>query len=210
MNKLLDRSDLNQVSGGGGQPGASQFGIATLFWATFVVGLGLAYLQRLQSTDILIDGAVAVSAGFVIGLVVGAIRKQIANCTFWATLLAAFAYMSVAADPIFEPYHRITWALIGATTGALACSVFVKHALLNAIVPAVAAFALIWLYVILMRNRTNVDLQLDFYAAPFIGVAVALFIRILTWLETKQAMPRYVTATWLMVAVILGNSFVPR
>jgi len=51
------------------------------------------------------------------------------------------------------------------------------------------------------------DMQFDVLAAPVIGIAIAFFLRMLMWLESKHAMPRYITATWLMVAVILGNVF---
>jgi hypothetical protein len=55
-------------------------------------------------------------------------------------------------------------------------------------------------------QRQTTDAQFDLYSAPFIGLAIALILRSVVWLESKRRMPRSITATWLLVAVILGSS----
>ncbi len=57
----------------------------------------------------------------------------------------------------------------------------------------------------LVTSRRSLDLRLDLIAAPCIGGIVSIFIRMLMWVESKRFMPRYITATWLMAIVIVGN-----
>ncbi len=96
-----------------------QFGIAALFWVTFAVGLGIAYLERLDSPDILLGGVLSILIGLVIGSVFGRLTNNFRDAIFWAVLVGAFGYISVASDPIYPPLHRLAWAAVGAVSGAI-------------------------------------------------------------------------------------------
>ena len=195
-----------------------QFGMEALFWLTFAIGLGISYLRQLGSVEIVTDALVAIVMGAVVGVLIGQIGKlfnsqsTLSNAIFWATLIAAFGYISTAGDPRYARVHRLAWAMVGATTGGIAATVFkdrvVSPVLLmsNAILCAAVAGLLMGLFVFYARdNIRSADLQFDAYGAPFIGVAVALFVQLLMWLERQKYMPRYITATWLLAAVIVGN-----
>ena len=183
-----------------------QFGITALFWLTFLVGLGIAYLQRMNSVEIVIGGAVGVAIGMGVGFAIGLATKKVPDAVFWATLVAAFAYISVASDPIYTTPHRVLWAVVGAATAAVASTVMPNRFIVNALICAIVAGLILGLYWLVARKHP-LDLQIDLIVAPLIGVAVALFVRVLMWLESRRTMPRYVTATWLMVVVIVANLF---
>ena len=189
------------------QPSAKpQYGITALFWVTFLVGVGIAYLQRLNSEEILIGAAIGIGLAVLIGGLVGLITKNVSDSFFWATLVAAFAYISVATDPNYDQVHRIVWAIVGAFTAAIAATVFTKRPFLSASIGAVVAFGCLGIYWLVTRNQ-SIDLKVDLIAAPIIAFAVAGFVRLLMWLESKKKMPRYLTASWLLAIVIIANYF---
>ena len=182
-----------------------QFGIAALFWATFAIGLGLAYLQRLSAPDILVGGAIGIAIGIGVGLIVGKLVGNVFDALFWSTLIAAFAYISVASDPIYSHMgHRLAWACVGAMTGAIGSTCFTKRLPLNFFVCGLVAFAVIFGFSMITSLR-SADLTIDLNMSPFIGFAVAGFLCMLRWVEANHDMPRYITATWLLAAVIIGN-----
>ena len=184
-----------------------QFGIAALFWTTFLVGLTIAYLQRLDSPDILIDAFFAIVLGVIIGSVVGFVTKKFGDAIFWATLIAAFGYISTASDPVYISYHRLAWAVVGAVSGAIAATIFTKHIWGNLISSAIGAGLAMAGYYSLAKNLPNsADLTFDVFGAPVIGAAIAILIRIVLWIEQEQKTPRYITATWLLIAVVIGNA----
>ena len=53
----------------GNRSAAKQFGIAALFWITFLVGLGISYLQRQDMPFVMEGGIIAIMIGLVVGLV---------------------------------------------------------------------------------------------------------------------------------------------
>ena len=182
-----------------------QFGVAALFWIPFIVGLGVAYLQRFDSPDILICGFLSVLIGVVVGLVVGYFTKKTSDAVFWGSLISAFGYISVASDPIYgDQGHRLVWATLGAVAGSIGATILTGRYFVNAVVCSLAAAAVMGTYYLFASHR-SADLQFDLFGAPFIGFAIAIFIRLLMWLESRNRMPRYMTATWLLVVVIIGN-----
>ena len=183
-----------------------QFGIAALFWLTFLIGLSISYLQQHDHPLVLEGGLCAIAIGLLIGAAIGWLTGKFRDGVFWATLVAAFAYISVTRDPHFDFAHRLVWATMGATCGAVGSTVLPDRIWVNAILCACFG-ELVFLIYAVCSNANTFDLRVDLVGAPVIGIAVAFFLRAIRWLESKQQMPRYVTATWLMVAVILGNIF---
>ncbi len=191
-----------------------RFGIPSLFWLTFIVGLALAYLQRIEPDgsrdlpEMLVGAMIAVLIGVATGTIFGRLTQKYGDAIFWSTLIAAFGYISTATDPLYVPYHRLAWAGVGAVSGAIASTLFLDRWWIRGLACAVGAGLVMVVYYFLSDgNRGSSDLTFDLNLAPIIGFAVAGFVMVLMWLETKQKMPRYITATWLMIAVILGNYF---
>ena len=96
------------------------------------------------------------------------------------------------------------WANVGAVTGAVGAVFYTKQIVLNALACAVSAGLVMFAFWIVTQRQTS-DMYFDLYTAPVIGVAIAFFLRMVVWLESKRKMPRYITATWLLVAVIIGS-----
>lgn len=193
----------------------AQFGIAALFWGTFVVGMAMAYLDRLsrpdKSTDsakVILGAAISVAIGLVVGWLIGRLTKRMSDALFWASLVAAFGYISTISDPIYSFHHSLAWAGVGAISGGVAATMFLDKWYLRGLACAVGAgVVMIVYYVITGGDKGSTDLAFDLNASPIIGFAVAGFVYVLMWLESKHRSPRYITATWLMAAVILGNMF---
>lgn len=188
------------------QAPARQFGIAALFWLTFLVGVAVSYLQQQDHPLVLEGGLAAIVLGLAVGVTIGWLTRRFQDGVFWATLIAAFAYISVARDAHFDFGHRLVWATMGATCGAVAATILTERIWINAILCACFG-ELVFLIYFVATGADSLDFRLDLLGAPFIGIGVAFFIRAIIWLESKQKMPRYVTATWLLFAVILGNVF---
>lgn len=192
-----------------------QFGIAAIFWGMFLVGLVVAYLDRVrgadgdgQSPEIMIGAVVSILIGLLVGAIVGKLTGKMSDALFWSTLVAAFGYVATVSDPIFVVYHRLAWAGVGAVSGALGATLFVDRWWLRGLASAIGGGAVMAIYFSLAsKTGGTADLTFDLNAAPLIGFGVAIFISILVWMESQQKMPRYITASWLMLAVILGSWF---
>ena len=182
----------------------SQFGIAALFWLTLMVGLALAYLQEQGGLEVVAGGLLSLVIGLTVGLAFGLPTGKTADSVFWAMLVAAFGYIATTGDQLSNSVYCLIWASLGAVTGAVGATVFTNKVFLNALACGAAA-GMVILVSSPMLQRNTVDITFDLYAAPMIGVAIALFMRIVIWLETKRRMPRYITATWLLVGVIAGS-----
>ena len=110
-----------------------QYGITALFWVTFLAGLTISYFQRLDAPEIIEGGIASIVIGLFVGVVIGGLSGNLRNAIFWSTLIAAFGYMSVAKDPHFDVWHRVAWGTVGATCGAVGCSLLVNRFFFNAI-----------------------------------------------------------------------------
>lgn len=182
-----------------------QFGIAALFWLTFIVGLGLAYLQQLEGRGILLGGIITIGMGLLTGGIVGWLSKKLADAIFWSTLVAAFGYICVCSESVgYSLNHRLAWSALGAITGAISASVLRQVWWLNLLLSALAAASVMGGFWYFSETR-SADLFLDLVAAPMVGAGVSIFVWIQLTLESKRPIPRYMTATWLLVVVVVGN-----
>lgn len=184
----------------------AQFGIAAMFWVTFLIGLGIAYLQRFDDPQVVVGGVISMAIAVVIGFAIGWLAKRLADSLFWATLIAAFAYICVVSDPIFSTNHRLVWAGIGAATGAVAATCYVNKPIINAILCALVSGMIMMVYW-WFSSGSSADRNLDVIAGPLIGIGVSVFVRLISYLESRKKSPRYVTATWMLAIVILANIY---
>ena len=192
---------------------SNQFGISAIFWVTFTFGLGLSYLQSMRSHEIVIGGLTSLAVGMLVGAVIGKLSSRTGDGFFWGTLIAVFAYMSVIGISNYDAGLRLAWATVGAFTGAISGTLLDREGTAKiqrsdfktALIAAVAAFVIMFTYA--SFGRMTFDLRLDQYAAPLIGIAVVFFVKLIIWVENQHIMPRYITATWLLVIILVGNTF---
>lgn len=182
-----------------------QFGIAALFWLTFIVGLGLAYLQQVEGRGILQGGLITIGMGLLAGGVIGWLTNKLGDAIFWSTLIAAFGYICVCNGVVRYPLeHRLAWSALGAVSGAISATLIRDNWWANLLLSALAGASVVGGFWCFSEGRTA-DWMLDLIAAPLVGAGVSIFVWIQLTLESKRPIPRYMTATWLLVVVIIGN-----
>ncbi|MBP90305.1 MAG: hypothetical protein CMJ64_26970 [Planctomycetaceae bacterium] len=184
-----------------------QFGIAALLWTTFVIGFALSYLRTLGSADVFLNGILAIGIALVSGVAIGACFGRIADATYWSLMITAAAYLSVAADRAYGPIFHLAWASAGAASGSFSGAIPASRVRLQIVAASLASGVVMLLFAPALNTRP--DFVFDLVAAPIIGVLVAILVQLISWLERKSYTPRYVTASWLLLAVIVGNLLVP-
>jgi hypothetical protein len=185
-----------------------QFGLAALLWTMGVIGLALAYLRQLDSPTVFLGGAVAVGAAIVFGAAIGWPLKRPGDATYWAVVITTAAYISVAGETSYGPSFHFAWSLTGTLAGAFGGAIAPRRWLLRIVTGAGAGGAAMWLYVV-MRHGGTTGMMFDVICAPVVGGLVGVLIELLLWVERESSLPRYITACWLLLAMIAGNLMVP-
>ena len=182
-----------------------QFGLGALLWTTGVVALTLAYMQRFDGLDIFLNAGIALVGAFLAGIAVGAITGQMADTTYWATVIAAAVYLAVIADPRFDPVFHLAWAAVGGAVGASVGAVQGNRPIRRVVVGCLAGATPMALFV---QAGWMHDGWFDWLCAAVIGGVAGLLVEVILRLEAHHSMARYVTAAWLLLAVMAGNLMV--
>jgi hypothetical protein len=177
-------------------------------WTMVVIAMALAYLRQIDSPEVFAEGAVAVVAAIAAGIVVGWPVGKWRDTTYWSLIVATAAFLSVAAEDSHGAPFRAAWSATGIAVGTFcgipAARKFAYRALLGACAGGLTMylFARSW-------DFGSVEVRFDLICAPIIGALVALLIEMVLWTERKRGLPRYLTASWLLLAVVVGNMAVP-
>ena len=184
-----------------------QFGLTALLWTTFVAGLALAYLKTLGSTEVFIYGLFALVIALVLGVVSGVCSGRIADATYWALMIATGVYVSVVNDRTAGVLFQLAWVTTGASAGSVSGSFPASRPKARVLAATVIAGIVMLLFA--FSSPKHADIVFDIIAARIIGGFVGVLVQLVTWVEQRSSMPRYVTAAWLLAAVIAGNLLVP-
>lgn len=189
------------------QAARPQFGLQAVLWTTVLLGLTLAYLRQFELMIVLQLGAAAVLLALAFGLALSPLGHGLREGFFWSAAISAAAYFATLGQAESKPFFAIAWIAVGAAAGA--CSGVVpagRRAVRIAASAAIAAVIMLalapWLPVSAIERR------FDIACAPLIGALVAVLVELIHWLEQRWYAPRYVTACWLLAAVLLGNLLV--
>lgn len=193
------------------QSSEGQFKISSLLWITFFIAAIMSYLLRITPASGATDWWCFLVDGAVYGGIVGLLTRRFKDGIFWSVLISSFGFISVASDPVSDMFQRWAWSAVGAAAGAIGATVFVGNSrkswimgtLITAAVSGIVMF--VYHYFVFPFRGFNVEVIFDMCAAPVIGGLVAIIIRTILWLESERPLPRYITATWLLVVVIAGN-----
>jgi hypothetical protein len=177
-----------------------QFDLRALLCATAVVSMALAYLRSFDST-LMGSAAIVVAGAALVGILVGWRSHRIVDSTFWGVLGGIFAFLSAVQ---VVSYHCI-WGWTGAVAGAAVGCVAVGRPLRTMLVGAGATTATFGFFVLAFYAQSTGEIWWDLLAAPMIGAMFGLLVEIFVWIESRSKLPRYVTATVLMIAVCVGN-----
>jgi hypothetical protein len=190
-----------------------RFGLQAMLWTFLVMGMTLAYLRRLQSPAVFLEGSVVLATAAIVGAAIGWWPRRVADATYWSVVISTAAFLSVVGERSQGPMFAISWSAVGIMTGAC-CSLITDSRLLLRMFTGclVAGITMLVCSATLLPatlRAGSIELLFDLASAPVVGALVGLLIEIILWLERKSYAPRYITASWLLCAVIMGNLLVP-
>jgi hypothetical protein len=185
-----------------------QFGISAMLWTTFAVALALGYLRQVASPNMIGSAAIVMATAVVVGGLIGWPVGRIGDAMYWAVVIAAAAFLSVAGDPAAPAIFRYAWSMVGIMAGA-ACGAVAPRQLWRRIFFGAVAGGVGMAACSMAMPVHDLEWAFDLICAPIVGGLVALLIELILWLERERYSPRYITASWLLCAVIVGNLLVP-
>jgi hypothetical protein len=94
--------------------------------------------------------------------------------------------------------------MVGAASGAACAAPAGRRPMFRVATGAVVAGLVMGLAVLWIRDRAA-DNLFDMLTAPIIGGLIGVLISIIHGLEINRQLPRYLIATWLLCAVLVGN-----
>ena len=185
-----------------------QFGLRAIFWIVLVIGIALAYLRNIGPPRVILMGAIIVITAVIVGAVIGWCAGRVRNSMYWAVLISAAAFLSVAGERAYGPMFLIAWSAVGMSSGAC-CGCIAQGKLLRRMLVGSLSAAGTMLVFSAGLSSSAPEVLFDFACAPIVGALVGLLIEIILWLESEDFAPRYITASWLLCAVVIGNLLVP-
>lgn len=185
-----------------------QFGISDMLWVTLVAALALGYLRQFNSPTVFASAAIVLATAVIVGVLVGWPVKRIGDATYWSVMIAAAAFLSVAGESAASAIFPYAWSAVGILAGAV-CGAVAPRQLLRRIFFGAIAGGAAMLACSMAMTVHDLEWVFDLICAPIVGGLVAVLIELIFWLERQRYSPRYVTASWLLCAVIVGNLLVP-
>lgn len=185
-----------------------QFGISAMFWATFAVAVAFGYLRQFHSPAVFASAAFVMATAVIVGGLIGWPVKRIGDATYWSVVIAAAAFLSVAGDLAAPAVFRYAWSAVGLLAGA-ACGAVAPGHLLRRVTRGAIAGGGAMLACSTVMPVHDLEWMFDLICAPIIGGLVGVLVELILWLERQSYSPRYVTASWLLCAVVAGNLLVP-
>ena len=182
-----------------------QFPLQMLFWTTFNVGLALAYL-RSYGPAVLVRGTLVIAGAAVVGMAVGGWRRRTVDAVYWGLLAAACAFVCTVGIPPLD----WVWPAVGAAAGAVVGALAGRRPLRTITAAAGAGLAVFAGYVLLFRPVLGVERTFDVVCSPIVGGLLGILVELISWLEKRGTLPRYVTASVLLCAVIAGDLLARR
>lgn len=175
-----------------------------MLWTLLVIGMTLAYLRRIGTPAVFLDATAVVVLAAVVGGGLGWCWGRTSDAVYWSLVITVAAFLSVASRRAYGPMYQFAWSAVGITTGA--CCGLLPHGrwVWRILTGASVAGATMLLFLFTFPVR-NIETYFDVACAPIVGALVGLLIEIILWLESHNKIPRYITASWLLCAVILGN-----
>ena len=188
-------------------PSRPQFGLSALLGCFVAIGMALAYLTRFDSILVFQNGLIVLILALLLGGSVGSVIKRRGDAIFWSVIVSAAAYLSVVGETHFGIAFHFAWSAVGAMAGVAAAAIPARQLVARMIAACLGGSAAMFIYFAFYSQR--IGLQFDLVAATIVSALVGLLVEIIMWIECRSQIPRYVTASWLLCAVIIGNLMVP-
>jgi hypothetical protein len=184
-----------------------QFTLASLLWTMFLIAMALVYLRQFHSQKLLVTGCVMVCVAAVFGAIVGSVRQRAADASYWAVVATAAAYLSVAGERSHEPLFQVAWASVGMVAASFGGAVAAQRVFRRMLLAGFTGGLTMLFFSTDMQ--AGPEMLFDLICAPIVGALIGLLIECILWIERRARIARYVTATWLLLAVVAGNWLVP-
>ncbi len=182
-----------------------QFDTRSFFWLMVAVGLALTYLRSFGS-EIILQAVMAIGGSAVVATAVGWSCKRIADSLYWSVLGTVFAFMSAVG--VVE-YH-LAWAAVGAASGAAIGCVASGRPIRTMIVGGATGGVVLGVYALVPHWPSGQLIFFDVISALVAGALFGALVEVFFWLEARSTLPRYVSATVLMLSVCVGNFLAQR
>lgn len=183
-----------------------QFGLGAMLGCFVAMGMALAYLRQYDSIQLFWNGLIVLILAVLWGVIVGSLTRRRRETTFWSVVISAAGYLSVVGETHYGVGFHFAWSAVGAAAGAAAAAVS-TGLLRRMALSCLSGTAPMLIYFAFFSQRGGEEF--DLLAAPVVGALIGLLVEIIMWLERQSQIPRYVTASWLLCAVIIGNLMVP-
>ncbi|HUT88483.1 MAG TPA: hypothetical protein VMY37_03245 [Thermoguttaceae bacterium] len=193
------------------EPGGSkrlQFGLSSMLATALMLALLFGYLRPFGPDAVAVCGLVVLVAALV-GGIAGAVAGRNPDTLFWSVIGAVFAYLAVVGFALYHWSSAYIWPLVGMAAGTTVGAFGQGRPVRRMAFGSLAATAVFASYVLLLFGL-NPDLGYELLCAVLGGALLGLVAEIAERFEKRTAIPRYVLATALVVAAILGHWIVPR
>ena len=188
-------------------PSRPQFGLSSLLGCFVALAMALAYLTGFDSVLVFRNGLIVLILAVLLGLVVGSLIKRRGDAIFWSVIVSAAGYLSVVGETQFGMAFHFAWSAVGAMAGVVAAAIPAGRLVARMIAACLGGSAAMFIYFAFFSQR--IGLEFDLVAAAIVSALVGLLVEIIMWVECRSQIPRYVTASWLLCSVIIGNLMVP-
>jgi hypothetical protein len=192
-------------------PPQPQFGLSAMLGCFVAIAMALAFLKRFGSIQVFQNGLIVLVLAVLVGVIVGSVVKRRRDAIFWSVMASTAGYISVVGETQFGVAFHFAWSAVGAMAGVAAAVIPaalspVRRLVVRMIAACFAGSAAMLIYFTLFSQRNG--LEFDVLVAPFVSALVGLLVEMIVWVEQRSEIPRYVTASWLLCAVIIGNLMV--
>jgi len=186
--------------------------LGALLGCFVAIAMALAYLKGFGSVQVFQNGLIVLVLAVLFGGVVGSVIKRRGDAIFWSVMISTAGYLSVVGDKQFGVGFHFAWSAVGAMAGVAAVAIPATtnpagRLVVRMFAASLGGSAAMLIYFTLFSQRNG--LEFDLLAAPFVSGSVGALIEMIVWVEQRSEIPRYVTASWLLCAVIVGNLLVP-
>ena len=172
-------------------------------WLMMSIGVTLAYLRIFHISESVM-GLAAVAIGLFVGSSAGIAYGRVGSSTYWALVGALSAFLCAVGQPIYHPSFLFGWMLVGASAGAISAVLGPSKPLRSILIASLAGVGILSGFVFGFVGLVA-EALLEVACAGIAGGLLSAVVQVTYWLERRGDLPRYVSTTGLLLAVIVGN-----
>ena len=142
-------------------------------------------------------------AAIVVGMIAGIHTKRSVPAGFWSVVIAAAAFFSTVREVRYGIELPLSWTVVGLLVGAFCGAIPYGKPIWRIVIGAIVGGSTMAGFGAF--HTMHPEFTFDLICAPIVGALIGLLIELVEWVESHMKWPRYVTAVWVLSAVIVGN-----